>query len=53
MSTRIGSEKIIKDGLILNLDASNRSPIIDSTTTNVITNTNLDTGWSKTYCKDK
>jgi len=44
-----GGPKIINDGLVLCLDAHDAKSYAGEPTTNVVTNTNLDTGWSKGY----
>jgi len=41
--------RIVTDGLVLALDGANYKSFKGEATTNVVTNTNLDTGWSKTY----
>ena len=41
--------KINEDGLVLALDAANYKSFKGEATTNVITNTNLNTGWSQGY----
>jgi hypothetical protein len=43
------SPRIVMDGLVLCLDGANYKSFKGEATTNVVTNTNLDTGWSKTY----
>jgi hypothetical protein len=48
MSTSAGPN-IVEDGLVLSLDAANLKSFRGEPTTNVVTNTNLDTGWSKSY----
>jgi hypothetical protein len=45
-----GGPDIITNGLILNLDAANIKSFNGEPTTNVVTNTNLNTGWSQGYC---
>ena len=47
--TIIGTKPIITDNLVLYLDAANNKSFRGEPTENVITNTNLDTGWSKGY----
>ena len=48
MSSRYGG-KIVTDGLVLCLDAHDAKSYAGEPTTNVVTYTNLDTGWSKGY----
>ena len=48
MSSRYGG-KIVTDGLILCLDAHDAKSYAGEPTTNVVTYTNLNTGWSKGY----
>jgi hypothetical protein len=44
-----GGPKIERDGLVIKLDAANDKSFRGEPTTNVVTNTNLDTGWAKGY----
>ena len=47
-----GGPKIVTDGLLVNLDASDQKSFPGEPTTNVVTNWNLDTGWAKGYTED-
>lgn len=44
--------KVVTDGMVLYLDPGNVKSFKGEPTTNVITNTDLDTGWSKDYNRD-
>jgi hypothetical protein len=47
-----GGPKLVSDGLVLALDAANDKSFRGEPTTNVVTNWDLNTGWSKGYTED-